>query len=338
MYDGPDEDQMQASVVVGIDEAGYGPLLGPLVVSASAFEVPVAVMKALPSAADGPDLWELLKSGVTPKAHKRDPRLAVADSKKLYGAGGLAMLERAALSFCRQNGEALNSMRALLDRLCPQVANQLKNYPWYADSDVDLPAACGDGDLATQRNSLSNTLSSAGVRFLGAWVEVLPVGRFNRLIDGTRNKAVVLFGQCARLIQRIADELGPRPLRVWVDRHGGRVRYRRPLMTAFEDAHIDVIEESPQRSSYRLNRPRAQWMIRFVRNGEKYHLPVALASIFSKYIRELFMACFNRYWVGQVPGLSPTAGYYQDGKRFLADIDEVITRISVDRLRLVRKR
>ena len=51
--------------------------------------------------------------------------------------------------------------------------------------------------------------------------------------------------------------------------------------------------------------------------GETHHLPIALASIMSKYIRELFMLFFNRYWANQVTDLRPTAGYYQDGKRFL---------------------
>jgi hypothetical protein len=43
---------------------------------------------------------------------------------------------------------------------------------------------------------------------------------------------------------------------------------------------------------------------------------VALASIVSKTIRELWMDVFNGYWCGRVPGLQPTAGYPNDSKRF----------------------
>jgi len=191
-------------------------------------------------------------------------------------------------------------------------------------------------DLATQRNALLSDLAATGIRFRGVWSEVLPEGHFNRLVANTHNKAVVLFGLTVRLIQRIADDLGPRPLRVWVDRQGGRTGYRRPLMTAFEDARLEVVEESRERSSYRLTRRTAPWMVRFVQKGESHHLPIALASIFSKYLRELLMGCFNRYWTVHVPDLRPTGGYYQDGQRFLSDIGGAVSRLGVQREWLVR--
>ena len=39
---------------------------------------------------------------------------------------------------------------------------------------------------------------------------------------------------------------------------------------------------------------------------------VALASIVSKTVRELWMDVFNEYWRGRIPGLRPTAGYPSD--------------------------
>ncbi len=333
-------DRAATSTIVGIDEAGYGPLLGPLVVSAVAFDVPVPVLKALRNPADGPDLWQILRSSIKKTPDRRDPRLAVGDSKKLYGkrtsTGGLMLLERAVLTFLMQTGQMPATMRSLLGRVCPGLADLLAHYPWYADSDYDLPVECSLDDLRTQHNALSHDLAATGVRFRGAWVEVLPSGHFNRLVGATRNKAVVLFGQTLRLVQRVVDAVGPRPLRVWVDRQGGRIGYRRPLMTAFDDVRLEVLEESPERSSYRLTRQPAPWVIRFVRHGEAHHLPVALASMVSKYVRELLMICLNRYWCARVSGLRPTAGYYQDGRRFLADIDAAIARQRVDRQWLVR--
>jgi ribonuclease HII len=77
-------------------------------------------------------------------------------------------------------------------------------------------------------------------------------------------------------------------------------------------------------------------MVRFVEKGESHHLPVALASIYSKYLRELVMRCFNRYWATHVAGLRPTGGYYADGQRFLADIEPALRAQNVERERLVR--
>jgi ribonuclease HII len=112
--------------------------------------------------------------------------------------------------------------------------------------------------------------------------------------------------------------------------------YGGPLMTAFQDARLEVLEETPERSSYRLDRPDAPWLVRFEEKGESHHLPIALASIYSKYLRELVMVCFNRYWAQYVTGLRPTGGYYADGQRFLTDIKAALVAQNVDREWLVR--
>ena len=39
---------------------------------------------------------------------------------------------------------------------------------------------------------------------------------------------------------------------------------------------------------------------------------MALASMLAKYLREVFMRQFNRFWLGHVDGLKPTAGYPGD--------------------------
>jgi ribonuclease HII len=62
--------------------------------------------------------------------------------------------------------------------------------------------------------------------------------------------------------------------------------------------------------------------IRFETKSER-HLPVALASMVSKYIRELAMNLFNRFWSERQAGLKKTAGYPVDALRFKAEIAAV---------------
>jgi hypothetical protein len=49
-------------------------------------------------------------------------------------------------------------------------------------------------------------------------------------------------------------------------------------------------------------------------------MSVAVASMLSKYLREGLMRRFNAFWRQYLPDVAPTAGYYGDGQRFLADI------------------
>ena len=64
------------AVLVGIDEAGFGPILGPLVVSSSTFSLPDNLVEA--------DLWRLLRKGVSMTRKHLAGRLLITDSKKAY--------------------------------------------------------------------------------------------------------------------------------------------------------------------------------------------------------------------------------------------------------------
>ena len=79
--------------------------------------------------------------------------------------------------------------------------------------------------------------------------------------------------------------------------------------------------------------------VHFLAKGETRQLPIALASMTSKYVRELFMDVFNRYFQLHCQGITPTAGYYTDGKRFLADLKSygLAARLAPEGL-LVRRR
>ena len=78
--------------------------------------------------------------------------------------------------------------------------------------------------------------------------------------------------------------------------------------------------------------------IRFEVEADGNHMPAALASMVSKYTRELYMHVFNEYWTHQVSGVRPTAGYYTDAKRWLGEMSEELDRRRVDRRLLVRSR
>ena len=76
--------------IIGIDEAGYGPNLGPLVMSAVAYRVP--------HEAAGANLWKLLARAAR-KDGGNDDKVWINDSKVVYSSGkGIAELERSVLA------------------------------------------------------------------------------------------------------------------------------------------------------------------------------------------------------------------------------------------------
>ena len=92
------------------------------------------------------------------------------------------------------------------------------------------------------------------------------------------------------------------------------------------------------RSDYVLRRGTHWVNITFVEKAEAQCLPVAVASMLSKYLREGLMRRFNGYWTSHLPELVPTAGYYGDGSRFLRDIEQKRRELGVQDDRLVRCR
>jgi hypothetical protein len=105
-----------------------------------------------------------------------------------------------------------------------------------------------------------------------------------------------------------------------VDKLGGRHFYAPLLNEAFPGGWVRVIREGPARCDYVIEHLSREVRIRFEPRADGCHLNVALASMAAKYLREVCMLQFNRYWTAKVPGLKPTAGYPTDAGRFFADI------------------
>ena len=327
-------------LIAGIDEAGYGPLLGPLVVSAAAFAFPEPLNISDVTAAQ--KLWATLSPTVVAKPPVKSGKLIIADSKVVHRlSDGNKHLERAVLAIQRLTSETstpLEHYNSLIEHLslpAIRIATPAA-LPW--QSNVALPAFGDVGSIAIAANMLRTTLRSGNTPPVGLWTCVMDVPEFNRLVGATNNKASVLTSITMMHARNLHDRFHESELLLFIDKQGGRDHYTRLLMNTFPDLSLKVLLESPQESRYLITSPARQGktLIIFREKAEQHSLAVALASMICKYIRELYMLMFNQWWKLQIPDLTPTAGYYTDAMRWLAQSEPEFSHLGLQRQDLVR--
>jgi len=149
---------------------------------------------------------------------------------------------------------------------------------------------------------------------------------FNEAVRTGGSKAHLTTRCFARYLRRVVERWGDGgdEVRVVCDRHGGRTSYASMIEMAVRGlgCGVETVEESERCSRYVI--APGDIHIQFRPEAEEAHLPVALASMTAKLVRELSMARFNRYWCARMPELKPTAGYVQDARRWLEDLDGVM--------------
>lgn len=324
-------------IYAGIDEAGYGPMFGPFVVARTVF----AVEQAFEGGQDPPCLWDLLKAGVCKKAQDKRGRVAVNDSKKLYTpATGMGNLERGVLCFAHLAGHDAGSLDRLLAEVGVDDESRTSQLLWYHDNvgGPALPMTQTPDALAVARAPLHRCVdrAQAGLREMRA--AMVYEDRYNRIIQATRNKGSCAWQFVSQHLWEIWQRFGEHHPFVAVDRQGGRRVYHPHLQLIFEGAELRLLDESDDCSRYIIRQADRAMTVSFETESEQRHLPVALASMTAKYVRESLMVRFNRFWRSHLPHLEPTAGYVQDGRRFLQQINEQIDRLGIDRNTLIRIR
>lgn len=293
-------------ILIGMDEAGYGPNLGPLVVGTTVWNVPDAPKET--------DLWSALGSAVTENAPKDgDARLHVADSKDVYTPSrGIVALETTVLSALRTIGLRPQSFSELHREL---IGGTPESEPWFESSDVRLPLEADETEIQRSAELLQQSFDNSGVRLTTVRCDVVLTKRFNHLVRDADSKGIALSRTSVRLLRSVWDPDETDRALVIADKHGGRNRYDELLEEAVDDRMIFRVQESRERSVYRVNRSEIVF-----RTRAEQHLQVALASMVAKYVREVSMELFNQYWCDHIPGLKPTRGYPVDATRFRDEI------------------
>jgi len=263
---------------VGVDEAGLGPVLGPLCLSA-------------------------VSSSQFQQAGE------VCDSKALYAGKNLSRLVRALEGHLGQLDPG-PMKKQLVDGPC-------EGEPWFGTGDQGMFHLPGEG-----RGK--------------AWSLSLGVGELNASFERTGNKSTTQIEALGKLVERILGDQDEERLEFLVDRLGGRKRYGEVLEGW--GFRVQSKRESPTSSTYGAECRGRQVHFRFEVKADAHYPVVALASCLSKLRRERAMEAFNAWWREKCPGVKPTAGYWEDGLRFLSEIENVCGESKMSLLNLKRNK
>lgn len=316
--------------VVGVDEAGYGPNLGPLAQAAVAVRLPDA----------DPAGWASFAPWSRRSGEKDPTKILVDDSKLVHsGKSGFARLERVVAAFLGLPGaapgaapstalarsprqsksvavaEPTSTWGAALDAISAEgVVDDLRGEAWF-DPTLPLPL------FPDAPADLRPGLRAAGVEVVVVGLNLVPTPVFNRIVAGSDSKGAVLAAGLVALLSRTLDRVpGGDLVTILCDKQSGRARYRHLIEAAFPGATVETALETFAESRYRVLDLAREVEARVVPEADGQSVAVALASCLAKYAREVSMRQFNAHWARVVPGVKPTAGYPVDARRFLDDI------------------
>jgi hypothetical protein len=295
-------------VIIGMDEAGYGPNLGPLVVTTTVWEVPGAPHETT--------FWPEFAGLIEQHAPAGHTHLQIADSKVVHNASrGVAALEMGVLAALGMGAELPATLCGLWDRVGLSPARDGDCEPWFAGHDLPLPHSAELERIRHFAERWSERCAQHGIRLRQIKSDIVLTRRFNAAIRQHDSKGVALSRISLNLLGEVWQADSPEATLIIADKHGGRNRYDELLQEIAGEQFIFRREEGPQRSTYRIGAAEIHFQTR-----AEAHLPVALASMVCKYLRELTMILFNDFWQSHLPELRPTKGYPVDARRFRREI------------------
>jgi len=295
--------------VVGVDENGLGPLLGPLVTTAVTLEI----------------------ARYQPRRHGELGRgLGIDDSKATAGFGQMGVAEGLALAVHeRLRGHIPRDVDALFEGLLLDRPRALRGLcPTRSEAQCwSAPPAlpCFGGEVVDGRRILEK-LTARGVRLVHARSALACTGTLNRLLRTGQSRVEVDLELMERLVLDAHAQAGDEVYAI-CGMVGGIRSYPEKMRHLCKE---ELTPRRAQRGTLAFD-VRSVGHVRFEIDADARHLPVALASMLRKYVRELWMERQNRFYRGHAPELAEVSGYHDPvTQRFVRESAALRARLGIE--------
>ncbi len=278
-------------LVMGVDENGLGPRLGPLVATAVTLRTPAYARSAL---------------------CRRGLAVGLTDSKQTGGFGRMAFIESVALALVAgPDAEPPASADALLGRVAPPSERALRACcpdPRSASQcwGVDLALPAYGGEVSHGRALLRQLVGRSRLEIVDVQSRIACAGVLNQRLASGVNKLSVDLGLFEELIESVHADRGG-PLLAVCGMVGG-IRDYAPRFRRFGARRVEPLGRP--RRGVRRYAVEDVGELRFEVDADARHLPVALASMVGKYVREVCMQRIGEFYRRLDTEVSLASGYY----------------------------
>jgi len=290
----------------GLDEAGYGPVLGPLVL--------VTAGVRMAGSAPLRQLNQRLRNAVPPES-----RLKITDSKAIYrGSRDFERLELNGLAlWCVFLGldDVPNTLKKLWHYCTGQSSHTLALFPWHRPT-LRVPRTAPRSQVESAVEKLRESWRSAGIAPVVARARVVFPPELNEACKALSSKSKALLRWASELLCAV-EPLSKRSTVIVLDQQGGRKDYSALLDAILPPGEFQLVRQTKTRSGVALYNDRLRLVVE--PKADAKHFIVSACSIMAKYLRELFMHQWNGYW-SKKANIPPTSGYPNDAKRFLEQL------------------
>jgi len=310
--------------VVGIDENGLAPRLGPLIVTGTCFEISEEAYSSR-------KMQNLMNK-----------RFKVTDSKSVMGYNRMSKAEGAVLAhigvFLEKSPENFNrlikelSFESLknLRSLCPKDCSS--QMCW--EPDFSLPYWSEAEDINSESRKLKKLLDSRSFNIREVKSVIICTRRFNEMLSGSfRTKLDLVLYSFERLIIYFYEKYGPDVLYLC-----DRVGYIKKYLDSFRILKRFPLErkKESEKSVYDF---KFLGKVEFSTGADKTHSPVALSSMIGKYIREVFIERSNQFFSSRLEDFEPVSGYNdKKTKEFISKNINQLNKLDIDESCFLRSR